>query len=133
MRPSPTRSSSRFLLIVLTAVPMVATSAGRGSANAAAGPSAAAAAQASPADPLRFPKDTFTVETRTVKTSRDDLQTVVNLMNPMYFIGLNNKGMAGHGADQDAEDFIVWIAKTTGFKGRTTSSSPSGAWASWMM
>jgi hypothetical protein len=89
----------------------------------------------------------------------DDLQTAVNLMNPMYFIGLNNKGMAdhwwirmgtsdahtsltvvgnlaaslenrkkdvnallywdaGHGADQDAEDFIAWIAKTTGFTGR---------------
>jgi hypothetical protein len=40
---------------------------------------------------------------------------------------------AGHGADQDAEDFIVWIAKTTGFTGRTTSSAPGGAWASWMM
>ncbi len=25
-----------------------------------------------------------------------DLQTVVNLMNPMYFIGQNNVGMAGH-------------------------------------
>jgi hypothetical protein len=86
----------------------------------------------------------------------DDLQKVVNLMNPMYFIGQNNKGMAGHwwirmgtsdnhtsptvignlaaslenrnkdvnawlywdaghGADQDAEDFIAWIGKITGF------------------
>jgi len=89
----------------------------------------------------------------------DDLQAVVNLMNPMYFIAQNNRGMAdhwwirmgtsdnhtsltvvgnlaaglenrnkdvnawlywdaGHGADQDAEDFIAWIGKITGFKGR---------------
>jgi len=88
----------------------------------------------------------------------DGLQTVVNLMNPMYFIGLNNKGMAGHwwirmgtsdahtsltvvgnlaaslenrkkdvnallywdaghGADEDAEDFIAWVGKITGFNG----------------
>jgi hypothetical protein len=88
----------------------------------------------------------------------DDLQTVVNLMNPMYFIGLGNRGMAnhwwirmgtsdahtsltvvgnlaaslenrrknvnallywdaGHGADEDAEDFIAWIAQITGFRG----------------
>jgi hypothetical protein len=85
-----------------------------------------------------------------------DVQALVNLMNPMYFIGRNNPGMAGHwwirtgssdahtsltvvgnlaaslenrkknvnallywdaghGADQDAEDFIAWIAKITGF------------------
>ncbi len=83
-----------------------------------------------------------------------DLQTVVNLMNPMYFIGVNNPGMAGHwwirmgtsdahtsltvvgnlaaslenrrkdvnawlywdaghGADEDAEDFIAWIGTIT--------------------
>jgi hypothetical protein len=88
-----------------------------------------------------------------------DLQAVVNLMNPMYFIGRNNSGLtghwwirvgtsdahtsltvvgnlaaslenrkkdvnalmywdAGHGADQDAEDFIAWIGRITGFKGR---------------
>jgi hypothetical protein len=91
-------------------------------------------------------------------TIDSDLQTVVNLMNPMYFIGLNNPGMAGHwwirmgtsdahtsltvvanlatslenrkkdvnaslywdaghGADEDAEDFIEWIGKITGFSG----------------
>jgi acetyl esterase/lipase len=85
-----------------------------------------------------------------------DLQAVVNLMNPMYFIGRNNPGLAGHwwirmgtadnhtsltvvgnlaaslenrhkdvdarlywdaghGADQDAEDFIAWIGKITGW------------------
>jgi hypothetical protein len=89
----------------------------------------------------------------------DDLKTVVNLMNPMYFIGQNNSGIAahwwirhgssdrdtslpviinlaaslenrnkdvnallywdaGHGADQDPEDFIAWIGKITGFTGR---------------
>ena len=89
----------------------------------------------------------------------DGLRTVVNLMNPMYFIGQNNRGLAGHwwirmgtsdnhtsltvvgnlaaslenrkkdvnawlywdaghGADQDAEDFIAWIGKITGFTGR---------------
>jgi hypothetical protein len=88
----------------------------------------------------------------------DDIPTLLNLMNPMYFIGQNNRGMAGHwwirlgtsdahtsltvagnlaaslenrnkdvsalmywdaghGADQDAEDFIAWIAKITGFTG----------------
>jgi hypothetical protein len=26
---------------------------------------------------------------------------------------------AGHGADQDAEDFILWIDNVTGFSGRT--------------
>jgi hypothetical protein len=87
------------------------------------------------------------------------LQTVVNLMNPMYFIGLDNPGMAGHwwirmgtsdahtsltvfgnlaaslenrkknvnallywdaghGADEDAEDFIAWVGKITGFAGQ---------------
>jgi acetyl esterase/lipase len=89
----------------------------------------------------------------------DDLQAVVNLMNPMYFITRNNRGMAGHwwirmgtsdnhtsltvvsnlaaslenrnkdvnarlywdaghGADEDAEDFIAWIGKITGFTAR---------------
>jgi hypothetical protein len=89
----------------------------------------------------------------------DGLQAVVNLMNPMYFIGQNNPGMAGHwwirmgtsdnhtsltvvgnlaaslenrkkdvnawlywdaghGADEDAEDFIAWIGRITGFTGR---------------
>lgn len=84
-----------------------------------------------------------------------DLPALVNLMNPMYFIGRENPGMAshwwirlgtsdahtsltvagnlaaslenrnkdvsalmywdaGHGADQDPEDFIAWIAKITG-------------------
>jgi hypothetical protein len=88
-----------------------------------------------------------------------ELQTVVNMMNPMYFIGQNNKGIAGHwwirmgtsdnhtsltvignlaaslenrnkdvnarlywdaghGADEDAEDFIAWIGRITGFAGR---------------
>jgi hypothetical protein len=88
----------------------------------------------------------------------DDLLNVVNLLNPMYFIGRNNKGTAdhwwirmgtsdnhtsltvignlaaslenrnkdvnawlywdaGHGADQDAEDFIAWIGKITGLAG----------------
>jgi acetyl esterase/lipase len=87
------------------------------------------------------------------------LQTVVNLMNPMYFITKNNKGIAdhwwirqgtsdnhnsltvvgnlaaslenrkkdvnarlywdaGHGADEDAEDFIAWIGTITGFTSR---------------
>jgi hypothetical protein len=87
-----------------------------------------------------------------------DLQTLVNLMNPMYFIGQNNRAMAGHwwirtgtsdahtsltvvgnlaaslenrkknvnawlywdaghGADEDAEDFIAWIGRITGFAG----------------
>lgn len=88
-----------------------------------------------------------------------DLQAVVDLMNPMYFIGQNNRGLAvrwwirqgssdnhtsltvlanlaaslenrgkdvnallywdaGHGADEDAEDFVQWVAKITGFAGR---------------
>ena len=87
------------------------------------------------------------------------LQAVVNLMNPMYFLGENDKGItghwwirtgssdahtsltvfgnlaaslenrkknvnallywdAGHGADEDAEDFIAWIGRITGFAGR---------------
>ncbi len=86
----------------------------------------------------------------------DDLKTLVNLMNPMYFISqgcsgcaqywwirhgakdrdtslpiivnlatsLENNGKdvkallywdAGHGADEDAEDFIAWIGKITGY------------------
>jgi hypothetical protein len=85
-----------------------------------------------------------------------DLRTLVNIMNSMYFIGLNNKGCAkywwirhgtrdnhtsltvitnlaislenrnkhvntrlywdaGHGADEDPEDFIGWIGNITGF------------------
>jgi len=89
----------------------------------------------------------------------DDLQHLLNLMNPMYFIGQNNQGMAGHwwirtgtsdahtsltvvanlaaslekrnkdvnallywdaghGADEDAEDFIAWIGGITGFSSR---------------
>jgi hypothetical protein len=88
-----------------------------------------------------------------------ELRMVVNLMNPMYFIGQDNKGIAGHwwirmgtsdnhtsltvignlaaslenrhkdvnarlywdaghGADEDAEDFIAWIGTITGFAGR---------------
>ena len=91
----------------------------------------------------------------------DGLRTVVNLMNPMYFIGQDNRGLAGHwwirmgtsdnhtsltvvgnlaaslenrnkdvnawlywdaghGADQDAEDFIAWVGTNTGFTGRRT-------------
>jgi hypothetical protein len=79
-------------------------------------------------------------------------------MNPMYFVGQNNKAMArhwwirmgtsdahtsltvpvnfaaslenrgkdvnarfywdaGHGADEDAEDFIAWIGRITGYAG----------------
>ncbi len=86
----------------------------------------------------------------------DDLKTVVNLMNPMYFIGLKNPGCAkywwirvgtkdadasltvsanlatslenlnknvntwmywdaGHGANEDPEDFIAWIGDITGY------------------
>lgn len=86
----------------------------------------------------------------------DDLQTVVNLMNPMYFIGQKNSGCAdywwirhgtkdtdtsrpviinlatslenlnkdvntwlywdaGHGANEDAENFIAWIGNITGY------------------
>jgi hypothetical protein len=86
-----------------------------------------------------------------------EMQNLVNLMNPMYFIGQNNQGMAGHwwirmgtsdahtsltvpinlavslenrkkdvnallywdaghGADEDAEDFIAWVGGITGFK-----------------
>jgi hypothetical protein len=89
----------------------------------------------------------------------DDLPVVLNLMNPMYFIGQNNQSMAdhwwirvgtsdahtsltvvgnlaaslenpkkdanvwlywdaGHGADEDPEDFIAWIGKITGFAAR---------------
>jgi hypothetical protein len=85
-----------------------------------------------------------------------DLKTVVNMMNPMSFIGRNNSGCAnywwlrqgtsdnhtsqtvianlaaslenrnkdvntwlywdrGHGADEDPEDFIAWMAKITDF------------------
>ena len=90
-------------------------------------------------------------------TIDDDLQAVVNLMNPMYFIGQNNRGMAGHwwirmgtsdnhtsltvignlaatlenrnkdvnawlywdaghGADEDAEEFIAWIGSDHRFR-----------------
>jgi hypothetical protein len=89
----------------------------------------------------------------------DDLQKVVNLMNPMHFLGDNTKGIAGHwwirtgssdahtsltvfgnlaaslenrtknvnallywdaghGADEDAEDFIAWIGTITGIAGQ---------------
>ena len=89
----------------------------------------------------------------------DGLRTVVNLMNPMYFIGQDNPGLAGHwwirmgtsdnhtsltvvgnlaaslenrnkdvnawlywdaghGADEDAEDFIAWVGRITGFSRR---------------
>jgi hypothetical protein len=85
-----------------------------------------------------------------------DVRTLVDMMNPMYFIGRNNKGCAkywwirhgtrdnhtsltvitnlaislenrnkrvntwlywdaGHGADEDPEDFISWIGNITGF------------------
>ncbi len=88
-----------------------------------------------------------------------DLKTVVNMMNPMYFIGRDNGGGAkywwlrqgardnhtsqtvianlaaslenrnkhvnarlywdaGHGADEDPEDFIAWIGDITGFNKR---------------
>jgi acetyl esterase/lipase len=88
----------------------------------------------------------------------DEVRTFVNLMNPMYFVGLDNPGIAGHwwirmgtsdahtsltvpinlaaslenrkkdvsavlywdaghGADEDAEDFIAWIRTITGFTG----------------
>ena len=88
-----------------------------------------------------------------------ELQAVVNLMNPMYFIVRDNRGLAGHwwirmgtsdnhtsltvignlaaslenrkkdvnawlywdaghGADEDAEDFVAWIGRITGFAGR---------------
>jgi hypothetical protein len=91
------------------------------------------------------------------------LQTIVNLMNPMYFITQNNKDIAGHwwirqgtsdnhtsltivgnlaaslenrkkdvnarlywdaghGADEDAEEFIAWIRATTGFARVTPGS-----------
>jgi hypothetical protein len=84
------------------------------------------------------------------------LQAIVNMMNPMYFIGRNNAGCApywwirqgssdnhtsqtvlanlaaslenrdkevnarlywdaGHGADEDAEEFIAWIGRITGY------------------
>ncbi len=87
-----------------------------------------------------------------------EMRQLVNLMNPMYFIGQNNQGMAGHwwirmgtsdahtsltvpinlaaslenrkkdvsallywdaghGADDDAEDFIAWIGRITGYTG----------------
>ena len=96
----------------------------------------------------------------------DDLQTVVNLMNPMYFIGQNNRGLAGHwwirmgtsdnhtsltvvgnlaaslenrnkdvnawlywdaghGADEDAEDFIAWIGEDH----RVHDPEMRGSWA----
>jgi len=86
----------------------------------------------------------------------DDLKTLVNMMNAMYFIGQDNSGCAaywwirqgtsdnhtsqtvmanlatslenqnkdvntwlywdaGHGADEDPEDFIAWIGKATGY------------------
>jgi hypothetical protein len=86
----------------------------------------------------------------------DEMISLVNMMNGMYFIGQDNKGCAqfwwlrkgtsdphtsqtviinlatslenrkkdvnallywdaGHGADQDPEEFIAWIGKTTGF------------------
>jgi hypothetical protein len=89
-----------------------------------------------------------------------EVKTAVNMMNAMYFIGLNNKDCvqnwwlrqgtsdnhtsqtvignlatslenrnktvniflywdAGHGADQDAEDFITWIDTVTGFSKKT--------------
>ena len=89
----------------------------------------------------------------------DDLRAVVNLMNPMYFIAKNDKGVAGHwwirmgtsdnhtsltvvgnlaaslenrnknvntrlywdaghGADEDAEDFIAWVGAITGYVAR---------------
>jgi hypothetical protein len=92
----------------------------------------------------------------------DDLRTVVNMMNPMYFIGRNHKGCAkywwvrhgtrdnhtsltvitnlaislenrkkdvntwlywdaGHGADEDPEDFIAWIGNITGFAKRVSA------------
>ena len=87
-----------------------------------------------------------------------EMQTIVDMMNPMYFIGRKNKGCvkywwirhgasdnhtsltvivnlalalenrkknvnallywdAGHGADEDPEDFIAWIGNITGFTG----------------
>ena len=88
-----------------------------------------------------------------------DIPALLNLMNPMYFIGRNNPGMAGHwwirhgssdkdtslpvivnlatslenrkkdvnallywdaghGADDDPEDFIAWVGRITGFNAR---------------
>ena len=88
-------------------------------------------------------------------TLDDDVKKLVDLMNPMYFIGQKNKGCAshwwfrqgtsdahtsqtvmanlatslenqkkdvsallywdaGHGADQDPEEFVVWMGKITG-------------------
>jgi acetyl esterase/lipase len=92
----------------------------------------------------------------------EDVLALVNLMNPMYFIGQNNPGIAGHwwirhgssdrdtslpviinlatslenrkkdvntwlywdaghGADEDPEEFIAWIGTITGFGGRNQS------------
>lgn len=92
----------------------------------------------------------------------EDVPALVNLMNPMYFIGQNNPGIAGHwwirhgssdrdtslpviinlatslenrkkdvntwlywdaghGADEDPEEFIAWIGTITGFGGRNQS------------
>lgn len=90
-------------------------------------------------------------------TLSDEVKITVNLMNAMYFIGLDEKGCAqnwwirhgtsdnhtsqtvicnlatslenrnknvntwlywdaGHGADQDAEEFIAWMGKLSGFR-----------------
>jgi hypothetical protein len=92
-----------------------------------------------------------------------DLQTVVNMMNAMYFIGRDDAGCAGywwlrqgtrdnhtsltvitnlaaslencnkevngrlywdagHGANEDAEDFIAWIGAITGFSQHAPST-----------
>jgi predicted peptidase len=96
-----------------------------------------------------------------------DLQTVVNMMNAMYFIGRDNGGCArywwvrqgtsdnhtsqtvianlatslenrnkevntrlywdaGHGANEDPEDFIAWIGAITGFSKHTNAWGPNG-------
>ena len=97
-----------------------------------------------------------------------DLPTLLNLMNPMYFLGQNNPGMAahwwirlgtsdahtsltvaanlaaslenrkkdvsawmywdaGHGADEDAEDFVAWIGKITGYAAMPNGFEKVGA------
>jgi hypothetical protein len=68
-------------------------------------------------DPLMFPKDNFTVETKMVKTTTGEKKvTYHSYMHIPYVVNTSLYWDAGHGADQDPEEFIVWIGNITGYR-----------------
>ena len=68
-------------------------------------------------NPLLFPKNNFTEETKTVKTTAGEKKvTYRSYMHIPCFLNTSLCWDAGHGADHDAEDFIAWIGNITGYR-----------------